>query len=491
MGYLSCRADSAVSVVSSPAGTTPKEEDANNGSRSGQQRRRIQHFTYREMELATSNFSEDTLLGRGSHGSVYKARLQSSSRVVAVKRPSRIRNRHTPVKLVLTNSSSSSSSSSAAISGGTRSRNEVENEIEVLSKIYGARLVNLIGFTTEDDKRSVGGGFQGSFRKERLLVIEYMPNGSLYDLLHSEQRTPPGWARRIRLALQTAKAILSLHHHRPPVIHRDVKSANVLLDGRCNARLGDFGLAVLCDDDDVSILNVTMSPFLKSTPPAGTLGYLDPGYVTPENLSSKTDVFSFGILLLEIMSGRKAIDVQYSPPSIVEWAMPLMKRGKILPLYDPRIPPPRDLVARRQLASLAASCVRSSRDRRPSMDEVVDRLKLLRKTIPSKTWNGLTVGNPCSASAIEVQIPATSYTNTTTANKPSPISISSSTPNGSTDLAGVATPSCTGGCGRRVFAHGGRNLMDILKGSDEDTIRAISSITRLDALSMAEKGHED
>ncbi|KAI4323466.1 hypothetical protein L6164_023068 [Bauhinia variegata] len=95
---------------------------------------------------------------------------------------------------------------------------------------------------------------------------------------------------------------------------------------------------------------------LRSTPPAGTVGYLDPCYVTSDNLSTKNDVFSFGILLLEIIGGRKAIDITYSPPSIVDWAIPLIKKGKLLAVYDPRISPPKDPIVRKQLAVIAAKC---------------------------------------------------------------------------------------------------------------------------------------
>ncbi|KAJ7012911.1 hypothetical protein NC653_002827 [Populus alba x Populus x berolinensis] len=155
------------------------------------------------------------------------------------------------------------------------------------------------------------------------------------------------------MALQIAKAVDTLHAQNPPVIHRDIKSANVLIDRNFNARLGDFGLALRCGvDDDYRI---------KSTPPAGTIGYLDPCYVTPDNLSTKTDVYSFGIFLLEIISGRKAIDVGHSPSSIVDWAIPLIKKGKLGAIYDPRTVPLKDPMIRKQLALIASKCVRSCR----------------------------------------------------------------------------------------------------------------------------------
>ncbi|PKA62874.1 Serine/threonine-protein kinase-like protein [Apostasia shenzhenica] len=383
MGYLSCRTQSSVATsrsISSYSPTRshrrkPKESqthraaettgdaDTDEAAASGDggiegvavavpcSHLRIRHFSYRELESATQNFSDAALLGRGSHGAVYKAVLRSG-RLVAVKRPS-----SRPIPLP---------------------SSEVENEIQILSGIQNPRLVNLLGFTPPGGK------------KDRLLVVEFMPNGTLYDLLHSCDRLP-GWTRRLRLALQTAKALSALHSSSPPIIHRDVKSANVLLDDRFNARLGDFGLALRNDGIENGAAGFPSS--VRSTPPAGTLGYLDPGYITPENLSTKTDVFSFGILLLEIISGRKAIDVSHSPPSVVEWALPLLKKGKVLPIFDPRIAPPRDPVARRQIALLAASCVKSSRERRPAMEEVVEQLKILSRTVPARAW---TVSNPCS-----------------------------------------------------------------------------------------------
>ncbi|KAL3537567.1 hypothetical protein ACH5RR_000933 [Cinchona calisaya] len=347
MGYLSCKAESAISTSNShlPA-NSKKAHQVNSQENAKEKPIKIQEFSYIELEAATNGFSEQKLLGRGSHGLVYKGVLRSG-RLVAVKKSSR-RQRIS----------------------STSENSEVENEIDILSKLQSPRLVNLVGFANSDSH-------------DRLLVVEFMSNGTLYDVLHSNSR-PPSWGRRIKLALQTAKAIDTLHSSSPSVIHRDIKSANVLIDRNFNARLGDFGLALRCHVDDYR---------LRSTPPAGTMGYLDPGYVTPDNLSTKTDVFSFGILLLEIISGRKAIDVGHSPPSIVDWAIPLIRRGKLVSVYDPRIPPPKDVLVRKQLAVVAAKCVRSCRERRPTMKEVVECLSGLSKLVPLHSWNGFT--NPC------------------------------------------------------------------------------------------------
>ncbi|KAG7036599.1 Serine/threonine-protein kinase-like protein, partial [Cucurbita argyrosperma subsp. argyrosperma] len=348
MGYLSCRSESAISTSNS---LTPSSS-RNLSHKLEKKPIKIQQFDYSDLEAATNGFSDQKLLGKGSHGYVYKAVL--GGRLVAVKKPSRAQ---------AIAPSMASSMASCEIT------NEVDNEIEILSKIQSPRLVNLVGFTNDS--------------KDRLLVVEFMCNGTLYDVIHSGSR-PLYWGRRIRLALQTAKAIETLHASNPPVIHRDIKSANVLIDRNYNARLGDFGLAIQGYADDYR---------LRSTPPAGTMGYLDPCYVTPDNLSTKTDVFSFGILLLEIISGRKAIDIGYSPPSIVDWAVPLIKKGKLMAIYDPRIAPPKDAIVTKQLAVIAAKCVRSCRERRPSMKDVVHWLTGLSKLVPLHSWNGF--NNPC------------------------------------------------------------------------------------------------
>ncbi|KAL0377186.1 UNVERIFIED_CONTAM: Serine/threonine-protein kinase-like protein [Sesamum calycinum] len=350
MGYLSCKAESSIATALSHTSTSTSS--SNKFHRRSDKRKekenpvKIQEFNYEDLEVATENFSDAQLLGRGSHGLVYKGVLQGG-RLVAIKKPSRAAQR-------------------LSISANP---SEFENEIDILSKLQSPRLVNLVGFTKNDSQ-------------DRLLVVEFMSNGTLYDVLHSNPR-PPTWGRRIKLALQIAKAIETLHSLSPPVIHRDIKSANVLIDSNFNARLGDFGLALRCVDDEK----------LRSTPPAGTMGYLDPCYVTPDNLSTKTDVFSFGILLLEIVSGRKAIDMAHSPPSVVDWAIPLIRRGKFLSIYDPRVVPPKDASVRKTLAVVAAKCVRSCRERRPSMKEVVECLSELSKLVPVYSWNGL--ANPC------------------------------------------------------------------------------------------------
>ncbi|KAG6585357.1 Serine/threonine-protein kinase-like protein, partial [Cucurbita argyrosperma subsp. sororia] len=315
----------------------------------------IRHFRYSELVSSTNGFSADCFLGKGSHGSVYKAVLDGGKLVAAVKR---------------TKSPNPSSNfhhyrchSSCQFAGNT----PAENEIEILSTIRNQRIVNLIGFCADST--------------EKLIVVEFMPNGSLYDLLHSRSSRPPGWTRRVRFALQVAKAVRDIHASNPPVIHRDIKSSNVLIDGNFNARLGDFGLALRGHVEDVRV---------RCTPPAGTLGYLDPGYLAPADLSVKSDVFSFGILLLEIITGRNAIDVDHSPPSVVDWAVPMIKHGDFDGLCDPRIGLPFDPAVIRCMAILAARCVRSTVQKRPDMAEVVECLTVAKKKVNVRPmWRNL------------------------------------------------------------------------------------------------------
>ncbi|MED6155421.1 hypothetical protein PIB30_004848 [Stylosanthes scabra] len=354
MGYLSCNADSAIATCDPNYWHLKKPKTTANSNNLLQ----IRHFHYSDLDKATNSFSADSFLGKGSHGSVYRATLDGGKLIAAVKK----------TKHAKPSTRRHQSTAAASCTGCGNCTSPAENEIEILSRVYSPRrLVNLIGFCTDPNN----GG--------KLIVVEYMPNGSLHELLHSPVR-PPGWTARVRFALQIAKAVHALHTSNPPVIHRDIKSSNVLIDGAWNARLGDFGLALRGHVEDVRV---------KCTPPAGTLGYLDPCYLAPEDLSAKSDVFSFGILLLEILSGRNAIDVNFSPPSVVDWAVPLIKRGEFSGICDRRIGAPSDKEVVRMVAVMAARCVRSTAEKRPSMEEVVQCLKIARKRMrAAPIWSG-------------------------------------------------------------------------------------------------------
>ncbi|KAI5080489.1 hypothetical protein GOP47_0003672 [Adiantum capillus-veneris] len=291
---------------------------------------RAEVFSHQELEQATGGFDKGNEVGKGSFSIVYRGVL-GDGRVVAVKRAAAV-----PLP-----------------SQQQKDSNEFRNELDLLSRLNHAHLLTLLGFC--DD------------REERLLVYEFMANGTLHEQLHGNNRQQIGWVRRVTVAVQAARGLEYLHGYAcPPVIHRDIKSSNILLDDEWNARVSDFGLSLLGPMDSDSPL---------SELPAGTLGYLDPEYYRLHYLTTKSDVYSFGVLLLEIMSGRKAIDMEYDEGNIVEWAVPLIKEGQVQCVLDPRLEAPPNLDAVHKIARVAARCVKMRGKDRPSMDKVTTSLE--------------------------------------------------------------------------------------------------------------------
>ncbi|KAG6413517.1 hypothetical protein SASPL_126231 [Salvia splendens] len=308
--------------------------------------RRAQKFTYEELEKATEGFKDESLVGRGSFSCVFKGVLKDGT-VVAVKR--------------------------AILSSDMKKNSkEFHTELDLLSRLNHAHLLNLLGYCEEAG--------------ERLLVYEFMANGSLHQHIHSknkETKEQLDWVRRVTIAVQAARGIEYLHGYAcPPVIHRDIKSSNILIDEEHNARVADFGLSLL-------------GPANSSSPlaelPAGTLGYLDPEYYRLHYLTTKSDVYSFGVLLLEILSGRKAIDMQYEEGNVVEWAVPLIKNNDVEAVLDPSLKPPSDLEALKRIANIASKCVRMRGKERPSMDKVTTALERALAQL---------MGSPCSEQPI-------------------------------------------------------------------------------------------
>ncbi|XP_022151785.1 serine/threonine-protein kinase-like protein At5g23170 [Momordica charantia] len=273
-------------------------------------------FEYQQLLYATDGFSPARLIGKGSHGWVYKAILEDDT-VVAVKKP------------LESNSK------------------KLENEARVLCGLgHNPLVVNFLGTSVEKKRRL------------QLLVMEFMPNGSLHDLVAAPNSVT--WPKRLQIITQIARAVQFLHEDL--VIHRDIKPQNILFDSHWNPKLADFGLAVTGSG---------------SGQPAGTIGYLDPCYCTPGRVSTKSDVFSFGVVLLEVMSGRKAMDVSRSPASIVEWARPLIEEQNYGRIYDRRVAVPKYLEgATRKVLDMAGRCVCGEQGRRPSMGEIVEAMEM-------------------------------------------------------------------------------------------------------------------
>ncbi|CAL5420041.1 unnamed protein product [Camellia sinensis] len=292
-----------------------------------------QTFTFRELAAATRNFRGDCLLGEGGFGRVYKGRLESSNQIVAIKQLDR---------------------------NGLQGNREFLVEVLMLSLLHHSNLVNLIGYCADGD--------------QRLLVYEYMPLGSLEDHLHD---LPPGkqqldWNTRMKIAAGAAKGLEYLHDKAsPPVIYRDLKCSNILLDEDYHAKLSDFGLAKLGPVGDNTHV---------STRVMGTYGYCAPEYAMTGQLTLKSDVYSFGVVLLEIITGRKAIENSKTAGehNLVAWARPLFKdRRKFSQMADPTLQgqyPARGLY---QALSVAAMCVQEQPTMRPVIADVVTALSYL------------------------------------------------------------------------------------------------------------------
>ncbi|KAG9445555.1 hypothetical protein H6P81_011683 [Aristolochia fimbriata] len=268
-----------------------------------------QVFRLSELKDATNGFKEINELGRGSYGFVYKASL-ADGRQVAVKR------------------------ANAATIIHSNSR-DFEAELEILCKIRHANLVNLLGYCAD--------------MGERLLVYEFMPHGTLHDHLHGGGLSALNWNLRLRVWMQASRGLQYLHKEAvPSIVHRNIKTSNILLDADWGARLADFGL---------SSSNDRMR--------AEEMVYLDPEYLKTQSFTEKSDVYSFGVVLLEILSGRKAYDKDCDPPSIVDWGVPLIRQGKAAALIDRNVELPRNVEPLLRLAEIAELAVRENPRERP------------------------------------------------------------------------------------------------------------------------------
>ncbi|EPS63150.1 hypothetical protein M569_11637 [Genlisea aurea] len=287
-------------------------------------------FTFDELSAATNGFSQANVLGQGGFGFVHKGVLPDGKEV-AVK---------------------------SLKAGSGQGEREFQAEVEIISRVHHRHLVSLVGYCIAGD--------------ERLLVYEFVPNKTLEFHLHGNGEVPMDWASRLQIARGSAKGLAYLHEDcEPRIIHRDIKSANILLDSQFEAKVADFGLAKLTSDNYTHV----------STRVMGTFGYLAPEYAASGKLSEKSDVFSFGVMLLELITGRRPVDPTSNmmEDSLVDWARGLMSQaledGDYSKLADPRL---EDSYVRHEMASMvacASSCVRHSARRRPRMSQVVRALE--------------------------------------------------------------------------------------------------------------------
>ncbi|GLJ18839.1 hypothetical protein SUGI_0336500 [Cryptomeria japonica] len=286
----------------------------------------VRCFSFRELNRCTNYFSEDHKIGSGGYGMVYRGTLNDVSQVVAIKRAKK---------------------GSLQVQGAA----EFKNEIEVLSRIHHKNLVKLTGFCFGDG--------------EQMLVYEYMPNGSLADYLSEKSGKQLDWRKRIVIALGAARGLTYLHEYaNPPIIHRDVKSSNILLDENFNAKVSDFGLSKL------SVYGKEIGHMTVSA--KGTPGYMDPEFFTTYELSEKSDVYSFGVVLLEIITAKGVFeDGQHIVQTVKK---KLEEKGQMREVMDPFLRG-ESCMGFESFLNMAMRCVEESAARRPVMSDVVRDLE--------------------------------------------------------------------------------------------------------------------
>ncbi|KAH6791269.1 NSP-interacting kinase 1 [Perilla frutescens var. frutescens] len=286
----------------------------------------LRRFHFRELQIATNNFSSKHILGKGGFGNVYKGFLQDGT-AVAVKRLK-----------------------DGSTAGGER---QFQTEVEMISLAVHRNLLRLYGFCMTET--------------EKLLVYPYMSNGSVASRLKAKPVLD--WSTRKRIALGAARGLLYLHEQcDPKIIHRDVKAANILLDDYCEAVVGDFGLAKLLDHQDSHV----------TTAVRGTVGHIAPEYLSTGQSSEKTDVFGFGILLLELITGQRALQFGKSANqkgAVLDWVKKLHQEKKLEELVDKDLKNNYDRIELEEIVKVALLCTQYLPGLRPKMSEVVRMLE--------------------------------------------------------------------------------------------------------------------
>ncbi|WZZ12402.1 hypothetical protein YC2023_105491 [Brassica napus] len=287
-----------------------------------------QHYSWEELAAATSDFSEDLKIGVGAYGTVYKCNLHHTTGAVKVLH-----------------------------AGETQLSKQFDQELEILSKIRHPHLVLLLGACAE----------------RGCLVYEYMENGSLDDRLMLVNDTSPiPWFERFRIALEVASALVFLHKCKPrPIIHRDLKPGNILLDHNFVSKLGDVGLSTMVNQDDAA----SKLTVFKKTSPVGTLCYIDPEYQRTGIISPKSDVFSLGVVILQLITAKPAIAITHMVEEAIgddaEFMGLLDVKAGSWPISETR-----------ELAALGLWCTEMRRRDRPDLkDQIIPALERLRKVV--------------------------------------------------------------------------------------------------------------
>ncbi|KAM0929013.1 hypothetical protein ACQ4PT_001858 [Festuca glaucescens] len=331
-----------IASVVSGSTSTSNAESSSSASKAGDDIKvssKLHKFAFNDLKCATRNFRPESLLGEGGFGCVFKGWIEENGTA--------------PVK--------PGTGLTVAVKtlnhDGLQGHKEWVAEVDFLGNLHHPNLVRLIGYCVEDD--------------QRLLVYEFMPRGSLDNHLF-RRSLPLPWSIRMKVALGAAQGLSFLHEEAErPVIYRDFKTSNILLDAEYNAKLSDFGLA-----KDGPVGDKTH----VSTRVMGTYGYAAPEYVMTGHLTSKSDVYSFGVVLLEMMSGRRSMDKNRpnGEHNLVEWARPLLgERQRFYKLVDPRLEGNFSVKGAQKAAQLARACLSRDPKARPLMSQVVEALKPL------------------------------------------------------------------------------------------------------------------
>ncbi|KAL3719870.1 hypothetical protein ACJRO7_004798 [Eucalyptus globulus] len=297
----------------------------------------VKCFSYGEMASATNNFNSSTQVGQGGYGKVYRGVLADGT-VVAIKR---------------------------AQEGSLQGEKEFLTEIELLSRLHHRNLVSLIGYCDEEG--------------EQMLIYEFMSNGTLRDHISGRSKEPLSFGMRMRIALGAAKGILYLHTEAdPPIFHRDIKASNILLDPKFTAKVADFGLSRLAPVPDME----GVVPGHVSTVVKGTPGYLDPEYFLTHKLTDKSDVYSLGVVFLELLTGMQPIS---HGKNIVREVNVAYQSGTTFSIVDGSMGSyPSECIEK--FLMLALKCCQDETDARPSMADVMRELESIWLMTPESDY---------------------------------------------------------------------------------------------------------
>ncbi|XP_010518996.1 PREDICTED: L-type lectin-domain containing receptor kinase IX.1-like isoform X2 [Tarenaya hassleriana] len=316
-------------------------------------------FSYKELASATNNFLDERKLGEGGFGAVYRGYLNEFDMMVAVKK---------------------------FAGRSNQGMKEFITEVKIISGLRHRNLVQLIGWCHEKD--------------EFLLVYEFMPNGSLDSHLFGK-RAPLAWAVRYKVTLGLASALQYLHEEwEQCVVHRDIKPSNIMLDSNFNVKLGDFGLARLMDHE--------LGP--QTTGLAGTFGYMAPEYISTGRASKESDIYSYGVVTLEIVTGRKSVDPRQGKiepeTSLVERVWNLYGRGELVSAIDQKLGSDFDRMKAEWLMVVGLWCAHPNRSSRPSMKQAIQVLNFeaplpnLPPKMPLATYEASTSSGSCSRASV-------------------------------------------------------------------------------------------